>query len=93
MTVDPIDDCTFWYTQEYLLTNGAYNWNTRIANFKFPGCDSGSYIGFYPDHAGLRRTNRRHQPARRSRSPSATTNRVALTISSIVVTGDFSAEQ
>ena len=48
MTVDPVDDCTFWYTQEYLVTNGAFNWNTRIANFKFPGCATGSYIGFYP---------------------------------------------
>jgi phosphatidylethanolamine-binding protein (PEBP) family uncharacterized protein len=38
MTVDPVDDCTFWYTQEYMKTTGAFNWNTRIANFKFPGC-------------------------------------------------------
>jgi hypothetical protein len=48
MTVDPVDDCTFWYTQEYLVTNGTWNWNTRITNFKFPGCASGNYIGFYP---------------------------------------------
>jgi hypothetical protein len=40
MTVDPVDDCTFWYTQEYLKTTGAFNWNTRIANFKFPNCGS-----------------------------------------------------
>jgi len=38
MTVDPVDDCTFWYTNEYLKTNGAFNWSTRIASFKFPGC-------------------------------------------------------
>jgi hypothetical protein len=38
MTVDPVDDCTFWYTDEYLKTTGAFNWNTRIANFKFPNC-------------------------------------------------------
>ena len=38
MTVDPVDDCTFWYTTEYLKTNGAWNWSTRIASFKFPGC-------------------------------------------------------
>ena len=36
MTVDPTDDCTFWYTQEYIKTNGTFNWSTRIANFKFP---------------------------------------------------------
>jgi hypothetical protein len=38
MTVDPVDDCTFWYTNEYLKANGAFNWSTRIASFKFPGC-------------------------------------------------------
>jgi hypothetical protein len=38
MSIDPIDDCTFWYTNEYLQTNGQFNWSTRIASFKFPGC-------------------------------------------------------
>jgi hypothetical protein len=38
MGVDPTDDCTFWYTTEYLSTTGAFNWNTRIGSFKFPGC-------------------------------------------------------
>ena len=38
MTVDPVDDCTFWFTTEYMKTTGSFNWNTRIANFKFPGC-------------------------------------------------------
>jgi hypothetical protein len=41
MTVDPADDCTFWYTQEYSKTTGSFSWNTRIANFKFPSCASG----------------------------------------------------
>ena len=38
MQVDPVDDCTFWFTEEYMKTTGSFNWNTRIANFKFPGC-------------------------------------------------------
>ena len=38
MTVDPVDDCTFWYTTEYLKASGSFNWSTRIASFKFPGC-------------------------------------------------------
>ena len=38
MTVDPVDDCTFWYTNEYLKSNGTFNWSTRIASFKFQGC-------------------------------------------------------
>jgi len=38
LTVDPVDDCTFWYTQEYYATTSAKNWRTRIGNFKFPNC-------------------------------------------------------
>jgi Protein of unknown function (DUF1573)/Abnormal spindle-like microcephaly-assoc'd, ASPM-SPD-2-Hydin len=38
MQVDPVDDCTFWYTQEYIKTTGSFDWATRIANFKFPNC-------------------------------------------------------
>lgn len=39
MQVDPSDDCTFWYTTEYLKNTGIFNWNTRIATFRFAGCD------------------------------------------------------
>ncbi len=38
MVVGPVDDCTFWYTTEYLTTNGSFNWHTRIGTFKFPSC-------------------------------------------------------
>ncbi|HKE35257.1 MAG TPA: hypothetical protein VKB66_08630 [Candidatus Acidoferrum sp.] len=38
MTVDPADDCTFWYTNEYSMNNGRFNWSTRIASFKFLTC-------------------------------------------------------
>jgi hypothetical protein len=38
ITIDPVDDCTFWYTNEYLKTNGVFNWSTRVASFKFPDC-------------------------------------------------------
>lgn len=37
MTVDPTDDCTFWYTTEYYTATGT-NWQTRIGSFKFPSC-------------------------------------------------------
>jgi hypothetical protein len=40
MTLDPIDQCTFYYTNEYLKTNGGFNWSTRVAAFKFPSCVS-----------------------------------------------------
>ena len=43
MTIDPIDQCTFWYTGEYLVNNGTFNWGTRIAAFKFPSCTPTSW--------------------------------------------------
>lgn len=42
MTVDPVDDCTFWYVNEYLTTNQtgtSRTWQTRIAYFDLPGCE------------------------------------------------------
>src|SRR6266478_2009396 len=53
MTVDPNDDCTFWYVDEYYQVSGlplplpppplpppgtTAPWQTRIASFKLPGC-------------------------------------------------------
>lgn len=38
MSVDPSDNCTFWYTNEYIPTNGSFNWQTRIGSFKFSSC-------------------------------------------------------
>jgi hypothetical protein len=38
MQIDPADDCTFWYTTQYIGANGTFNWRTRIASFKFPNC-------------------------------------------------------
>jgi len=38
MSIDPTDDCTFYFTTEYLKSSGTFNWSTRIASFKFPGC-------------------------------------------------------
>jgi len=43
ITIDPSDDCTFWYTQEYYATNSSFNWKTRIGNFKFPNCVAGPH--------------------------------------------------
>lgn len=37
MTVDPLDDCTFWYTNEY-MSGGSTAFRTRIGAFKIPSC-------------------------------------------------------
>jgi hypothetical protein len=46
MTIDPVDDCTFWYTSEYLKTNGTWNWSTWITPFKFPNCGAAATPDF-----------------------------------------------
>src|SRR5205807_2480360 len=38
MAVDPTDDCTFWFTTEYMPTTGTAPWQTRIGSFRFPSC-------------------------------------------------------
>ncbi len=39
MTIDPNDNCTFWYTNEYYLMDGlGLFWQTRIGSFKMPSC-------------------------------------------------------
>jgi hypothetical protein len=38
MAIDPSDDCTLWYTNEYVRTSGSFSWSTRLASFKFTTC-------------------------------------------------------
>ena len=38
LVLDPSDDCTFWFTTEYVATSGRVSWLTRIGSFKFPSC-------------------------------------------------------
>jgi hypothetical protein len=38
MRIDPSDDCTFWYVNEYLPVSSSYGWYTRIGSLKFSGC-------------------------------------------------------
>ena len=38
MRIDPADDCTFWYTNQYEAVSGSFQWSTAISSFKFPNC-------------------------------------------------------
>jgi len=40
LVVDPLDGCTFWYTNEYYTATASYSWATWIGSFSFPGCGS-----------------------------------------------------
>jgi uncharacterized repeat protein (TIGR01451 family) len=41
-TLDPLDDCTFWYTGTFQPVTGnqnnQYTWATKIGSFRFPSC-------------------------------------------------------
>jgi hypothetical protein len=42
LNLDPTDDCTFWYTNEYYTkesqASSTVGWLTRIASFRLPNC-------------------------------------------------------
>ena len=38
MELDPVDDCTFWFTTEYIETTGNAPWKTRVGAFQVEGC-------------------------------------------------------
>jgi uncharacterized membrane protein len=38
LRIDPSDDCTFWYTNQYQPSNGSFNWATFIGSLKFTNC-------------------------------------------------------
>jgi hypothetical protein len=38
MSLDPADDCTMWYTNEYMPATQLLDWATRIFSFRFSGC-------------------------------------------------------
>jgi MYXO-CTERM domain-containing protein len=43
MSVDPTDDCTFWYTTEYYPGDGVFNWDTGISSAKFASCAQNNF--------------------------------------------------
>jgi hypothetical protein len=38
MVIDPVDDCTFFYTNAYYKFNGTSPWSTWVSSFKFASC-------------------------------------------------------
>ena len=38
MRIDPVDNCTFWYTTEYYMLTASFNWSTDIAKLSFSNC-------------------------------------------------------
>jgi len=38
LTLDPVDDCTFWYTSQYMKDGGSFNWHTYVGRLRFTDC-------------------------------------------------------
>lgn len=38
MSVDPSDDCSFWYTTEYYAATSTTGWQTRVGRFRLGDC-------------------------------------------------------
>jgi len=38
MNVDPVDDCTFWYVNQYYPSTSPSGWRLRVGAFKYPSC-------------------------------------------------------
>lgn len=55
MSIDPADDCTFWYVNQYYASQSDAtigNWSTRIGSFKFPTC-GGTVVASAPAPTNL----------------------------------------
>ena len=39
LSVDPTDDCTMYFTTEYLASSGTFNWHTRVGRVKASNCN------------------------------------------------------
>ncbi len=44
MSVDPSNQCTFWFTNEYYPVTATSSWNTRICAFTFPSCGQPDFV-------------------------------------------------
>jgi len=54
MQVDPIDECTFWYTTEHAGWNG---YGTRIGAFRLPGCEPQDQFDLEIDPSDIKMTS------------------------------------
>src|SRR5579859_2388752 len=89
LQVDPTDDCTFWYTNQYEPSNGSFNWATNIASFKFAACGGGT-PGAKLSTTSLNFSKEPVGQTSAAKSVMLTNNGTAtLDISSITISGDY----
>jgi hypothetical protein len=91
MQVDPSDDCTFWYVDQYEKVTGSFNWNTNIGSFVFAGCGGtggGPAVTLTPTSLKFaKRVVGTTSPAKKLTVTNSGT--ATLNLSTIGTTGDF----
>lgn len=87
LQVDPSDDCTFWYTNQYYTVTSSFNWSTRIGSFVFPSCGAPA-VAFSPGTLNFKKL-----PIGQFSAPKTVTltntGATTLHISSIATVGEF----
>ncbi|MGH9645313.1 MAG: choice-of-anchor D domain-containing protein, partial [Bryobacteraceae bacterium] len=92
MQVDPGDDCTFWYVNEYEKATGYENWTTHIGSFAFPSCGGqggGPVMSLNPTSLKWGKILVGTTAAGKKKVTATNTGTSTLTISNIATTGDF----
>jgi hypothetical protein len=44
MNVDPVDDCTFWFVNQWVPTTSSAGWQLRVGRFRFAECGSPTFV-------------------------------------------------
>jgi len=57
LRIDPGDDCTFWYVNEYFPVTSSAGWYTRIGSFKFNSCSTSADFSMSATAARIQRNN------------------------------------
>lgn len=90
LQVDPSDDCTFWYTNQYQKVNGTFNWSSHIGSFVFSNCGSGGTPAVTLSATKLSFPKTVIGVTSKPKSVTLTnTGTATLNISSITASGDF----
>jgi len=90
MQVDPSDDCTFWYVNEYEKASGYKNWTTRVGSFKFPDCGGSGAPAVSLSPVSLKWGKILVGKTSGAKKVTLTnTGSATLSISTIALTGDF----
>ncbi len=90
LQVDPSDDCTFWYTNQYQKVNGTFNWSSHIGSFVFSNCGGGGTPAVTLSATKLSFPKTVIDVTSKPKSVTLTnTGTATLNISSITASGDF----